>query len=38
MIFSLHAGIAIEGVIGSQFKIDTTYLSQDISIGNFIKT
>lgn len=29
MTFGLHAGSAIEGAIGSEFKMDALYLSQD---------
>jgi len=30
--FALHTGRAIEGAIGSEFKVDAFYLSQDIQI------
>ncbi len=35
--FGLHAGWAIEGAIGSEFKIDATYLSQDAAMVNLIE-
>lgn len=38
MNFCLHVGNAIEGAIGSQFKIDATYLSYDIALSNFVRT
>ena len=38
MNFCLHMGNAIEGVIGSEFKIDATYLSYDIAMGNYVRT
>ena len=36
MGFGLHMGLAIEGAIGSTYKIDTTYLSNDVSIANWL--
>merc|ERR1719181_2638570 len=30
--FGLHAGWAIEGAVGSEFKIDASYLSPNVSI------
>ena len=32
MGFGLHVGWAIEGAIGSNYKIDATYLSQDVNM------
>jgi class 3 adenylate cyclase len=32
MEYGLHCGWAIEGAIGSEFKIDASYLSQNVSI------
>lgn len=32
MGFGLHAGWAIEGAIGSEFKIDASYLSPNVNI------
>ena len=31
--FALHVGRAIEGAIGSEFKVDALYLSADTQIG-----
>lgn len=36
--FGLHAGIAIEGAIGTEFKIDATYLSRDVEFTSFLET
>jgi hypothetical protein len=30
--FALHAGRAIEGAIGSEFKVDALYLSQETMV------
>jgi hypothetical protein len=35
--FSLHVGSAIEGAIGSEHKIDTTYISYDVALAQFLK-
>jgi class 3 adenylate cyclase len=32
--FGLHVGWAIEGPIGSQFKIDASYLSPNVNIAS----
>merc|ERR1719331_1202117 len=32
LTFGLHAGWAIEGAVGSEFKIDASYLSPNVSI------
>ncbi len=32
MSFGLHAGWAIQGTIGSKYKIDASFMSQDIEI------
>ena len=32
MGFGLHAGWAIEGAIGSEYKIDASYLSPNVNI------
>ena len=32
--FGLHLGYAIEGAIGSLFKIDASYLSHDVDMAN----
>ncbi len=32
MSFALHTGRAIEGAIGSEFKVDAVYLSTDLQI------
>merc|ERR1719253_1438934 len=32
MTFGLHAGWAIEGAVGSEFKIDASYLSPNVTI------
>ena len=32
MSFALHTGRAIEGTIGSEFKVDAVYLSTDLQI------
>ena len=36
--FGLHLGWAIEGAIGSQYKIDLTYLSSDVSRAYFLES
>merc|ERR1719253_1229910 len=35
--FGLHAGWAIEGAVGSEFKIDASYLSPNVSIATSIE-
>lgn len=35
--FALHCGWAIEGAVGSEFKIDASYLSPNVSIVNSIE-
>lgn len=35
--FGLHAGWAIEGAIGSDYKIDASYLSPNISVANSVE-
>merc|ERR1711920_323066 len=35
--FGLHAGWAIEGAVGSEFKIDASYLSPHVSIATNIE-
>jgi len=35
--FALHCGWAIEGAVGSEFKIDASYLSPNVSIVNAIE-
>jgi len=35
--FGLHCGWAIEGAVGSEFKIDASYLSPNVSIANSIE-
>eukprot|EP00928_Gymnodinium_smaydae_P070852 TRINITY_DN54602_c0_g1_i1.p1 TRINITY_DN54602_c0_g1~~TRINITY_DN54602_c0_g1_i1.p1 ORF type:complete len:960 (-),score=231.81 TRINITY_DN54602_c0_g1_i1:117-2912(-) len=37
MTFGLHFGWAIEGAVGSEFKIDASYLSPNVSIANGIE-
>jgi len=37
MSFGLHSGWAIEGAVGSEFKIDASYLSPNVSICNGIE-
>ena len=34
MGFGLHQGWAIEGALGSQFKIDASYLSPNVNMSN----
>ena len=34
MHFGLHLGWAIEGAIGSKFKIDASYLSPNVNIAS----
>lgn len=34
MGFGLHTGWAIEGAIGSQYKIDASYLSPNVNISS----
>lgn len=35
--FGLHIGWAIEGAIGSEFKIDATYLSPNVNMSNILE-
>merc|ERR1712228_796791 len=35
--FGLHAGWAIEGAVGSEFKIDASYLSPNVSIATSVE-
>lgn len=35
--FGLHCGWAIEGAVGSEFKIDASYISPNVSIANSIE-
>ena len=35
--FGLHAGYAIAGPIGSEFKIDASYVSQDVSLASILE-
>merc|ERR1712110_743887 len=35
--FGLHAGWAIEGAVGSEFKIDASYLSPHVSIATGVE-
>merc|ERR1740138_182693 len=35
--FGLHAGWAIEGAVGSEFKIDASYLSPNVSIAHQVE-
>jgi len=37
MTFGLHYGWAIEGAVGSEFKIDASYLSPNVTIGTSIE-
>eukprot|EP00929_Paragymnodinium_shiwhaense_P111661 TRINITY_DN79999_c0_g1_i1.p1 TRINITY_DN79999_c0_g1~~TRINITY_DN79999_c0_g1_i1.p1 ORF type:complete len:954 (+),score=225.53 TRINITY_DN79999_c0_g1_i1:36-2897(+) len=37
MTFSLHYGWAIEGALGSQYKIDATYVSPNVSIAENVE-
>jgi class 3 adenylate cyclase len=37
MTFGLHAGWAIEGAVGSEFKIDASYLSPNVSIAESLE-
>lgn len=34
MGFGMHSGWAIEGAIGSEFKIDASYLSSNVNISS----
>ena len=36
--FGLHSGVAIEGAIGTEFKIDATYLSRDVEFAGTIES
>jgi len=36
--FGLHYGWAIEGAVGSEFKIDASYLSPNVSLANTMET
>lgn len=35
--FGLHIGWAIEGAIGSEFKIDASYLSPNVNMSNTLE-
>jgi class 3 adenylate cyclase len=35
--FGLHAGYAFSGPIGSEFKIDATYFSHDVSLAGILE-
>jgi hypothetical protein len=37
MGYSLHAGWAIEGPVGSDYKVDAAYLSSDVSLTHFFE-
>jgi len=37
MTFGLHAGWAIEGAVGSEFKIDASYLSPNVTIASSLQ-
>jgi class 3 adenylate cyclase len=37
MSFGVHAGWAIEGAVGSEFKIDASYLSPNVSIASSVE-
>merc|ERR1719487_1118781 len=37
LTFGLHAGWAIEGAVGSEFKIDASYLSPNVSIASSVE-
>lgn len=37
MGFGLHCGWAIEGAIGSEFKIDASYLSPNVNLASRIE-
>lgn len=36
--FGLHIGLSIEGAIGTDFKIDCTYLSKDVEIASYLES
>merc|ERR1719424_808140 len=36
--FGLHAGWAVEGALGSEFKIDATYLSPDVNLASRLES
>jgi len=38
LTFGLHSGWAIEGAVGSEFKIDASYLSPNVSLANSLET
>jgi len=38
LTFGLHAGWAIEGAVGSEFKVDASYLSPNVSIAASVET
>jgi len=38
MSFGLHAGWAIQGAIGSKYKIDASFMSQDVEISTYMRT
>jgi len=38
MSFGLHAGWAIQGAIGSKYKIDASFMSQDVELSTYMRT
>ncbi len=35
--FGLHCGSAVSGPIGSEFKIDATYFSRDVTLASILE-
>jgi class 3 adenylate cyclase len=36
--FGLHVGVSIEGAIGTDFKIDCTYMSKDVEFASYLES
>lgn len=36
--FGLHVGVSIEGAIGTDFKIDCTYMSKDVEFAGYLES
>jgi hypothetical protein len=36
--FGLHTGFSIEGAIGTEFKIDATYMSRDVEFASYLES
>lgn len=36
--FGIHVGLAIEGAIGTEFKIDATYMGKDVELTSYLES